>query len=242
MKSLRFYCGTYNASSWAMRAWLSLKAADLIFEEIMVDIKRPQRFANLDHMASLSPSATVPALVVDGLTIFDSLAIMEFANDTCEGRLLPVDLVKRAQARSLVAWQHAGLSSICARISFESAFYPYKRALTEGEQKDAERLCAAIEPILEKSGGPYLFGAASLADHSLTPAAIRLLRHTPDLSRWPLSKSWMETICADPLVDEWMRKADQLPHIWFDDYLITGEKPALERDELGAPLEYVLHT
>jgi glutathione S-transferase len=41
-----------------MRAWLALRAAECDFEEIIVDIRRPQRFANLARMRMISPSGT----------------------------------------------------------------------------------------------------------------------------------------------------------------------------------------
>jgi glutathione S-transferase len=216
------YSGTRNASSWAMRAWLALRAADCDFEEIIVDIRRPQRFANLDRMRIISPSATVPAFVIDGRTIFDSLAIMEYANDLAGGRLLPTDPLRRAEARSLIAWQHAGLSRICARISFESAFYPYKRRLTEEENTEAGRFFCAIEPILLESGGPFLFGEAGLADFMLAPTALRLLRHDPTTTQWPAARRWMEQTVAHPSVRQWVNEADREPHIWYDDYLLPG--------------------
>src|SRR3546814_8176237 len=58
MKPL-FYSGTKNASSWAMRAWLALREAGVVFEEEVVDIRRPQRFANLDRIGAFSPPAMV---------------------------------------------------------------------------------------------------------------------------------------------------------------------------------------
>jgi glutathione S-transferase len=45
------YSGTRNASSWAFRAWLALKEAHIPFEEVVVDICKPQRFANLAMIA-----------------------------------------------------------------------------------------------------------------------------------------------------------------------------------------------
>jgi glutathione S-transferase len=93
------YSGTKNASSWAMRAWLALKEADVEFEERVVDIRRPQRFENLARVGEFSPPAAVPVLVDDGTVIFDSLAIMEYANELGGGRLLPADARQRARAR-----------------------------------------------------------------------------------------------------------------------------------------------
>lgn len=224
------YSGTKNASSWAMRAWLALKEADIPFEERVLDIRRPQRFAILASVARLSPSATVPLLMVGDEAIFDSVAIMEFANDACDGRLLPADPVERAKARAVVSWQHAGLSNICARISFESAFYPYKRQLTAEEQVEGKRLFGHVENLLQESKGPFLFREISLADFMLAPTVVRLTRHDIDLSSYPASRAWADALLAHNDVSEWMDVADSLPHIWFDDYLLPGAPPELSAD------------
>lgn len=220
------YLGTKNASSWAMRAWLALKSSGYAFDTELVDIRRPQRFPNLARLAALSPSATVPLLDTGHTVIYDSLAIMEFANDVCHGALLPTDIEARAHARSVVAWQHAGLSSICRSISFESAFYPIKRRLTPGECAEGARLFAHYEELLTRYQGPYLFGSLSLADFMHVPAVIRLTRHRLDMARWPRAAHWTQTLLTHPLVDEWMQEADQLPPIWYDEYLGGGPWPS----------------
>lgn len=222
----RLYLGTKNASSWAMRAWLALRAAGCAFDEKVVDIRRPQRFANLAEIGRVSPPAAVPVLVAGEQIIFDSLAIMEYANDLSGGALLPSDPVLRAQARSILGWQHAGLSGICARISFESSFYPIKRRLTDAEAAECRPLLGLLEARLSESGGPFLFGIVSLADFALTPTVIRLARHRLDLRQWPRAARWRAAILDHPLVREWMEEADALPHIWYDDYLLPGAQHA----------------
>lgn len=167
--------------------------------------------------------------------IFDSLAIMEYANDLAGGRLLPADMLHRAQARSLMAWQHAGLSRICARISFESAFYPYKRRLTDEENAEASRFFSAIEPMVLESGGPFLFGEAGLGDFMLAPTVIRLLRHEPVTTQWPKAQRWMEQTVAHPLVRQWLNEADREPHIWYDDYLLPDTPIDLYKTSLAGP-------
>jgi len=79
-----------------MRAWLALRAAQCDFHEEIIDIRRPQRFEGLARIGEFSPSGSVPVLVVYGIAVFDSLAIMEFANDLAEGKLLPADMLARA--------------------------------------------------------------------------------------------------------------------------------------------------
>lgn len=230
---IKLYSGTRNASSWAMRAWLALKEAGVAFDEEIIDIRRPQRFPNLRRIANFSPPGQVPVLIVGGDVIFDSIAIMEFANDAADGRLLPEDRVARAQARALVAWQHAYLSGICSRISFESAFYPFKRPLTADEQQQCARLFDWLEPLLERYGGDFLFGAVSLADFALAPTVVRLTRHQVDLTNWPRSSAWAHTLLQHDHVSAWLAEADRLPHIWFDDYLAAGQDEQLRPDRRG---------
>lgn len=216
------YSGTRNASSWAFRAWLALKEAGVPFDEEVVDIRRPQRLANLERIRRFSPPGAVPVLVDEGTVIFDSLAIMEYASELAGGTLLPADPRARAHARSLLAWQHAGLSGLCPRLSFESAFYPDRRAMTGGELADAARILDAWENELARSGSPYLAGALSLADLAFAPTVVRLHAHLPqspiDMARWPLAAAWMDRMLLRDSVREWMDEARGLPPVWSDDY------------------------
>ena len=116
-----------------MRAWLALREQGIEFEERIIDLRKPQRFKQLAMIGKFSPPAAVPVLVTEKTTIFDSLAIMEFASESGDNSLLPTDIELRARARSFAAWQHSGLSNICPRLSFESSFYPDRRTLTEEE-------------------------------------------------------------------------------------------------------------
>jgi glutathione S-transferase len=213
------YSGTRNASSWAMRAWLALRLQGIAFEEKIVDLRRPQRFRQLAMVGEFSPPAAVPVLVTDNSTIFDSLAIMEFASEQGDKPLLPKDVELRALARSFVAWQHSGLSNCCPRLSFESSFYPDKRRMTADEISDCTRLFAAFEKELSAHGGPFLLGDLSLADLALAPTVIRLDAHNPEFTDWPLTRRWFQTVLALEPVQEWLEDAVLLPHIWLDDYL-----------------------
>ncbi|QSX78688.1 glutathione S-transferase family protein [Agrilutibacter solisilvae] len=212
------YTGTRNASSWAFRAWLALKEAGVEFDEKVVDIRRPQRLDNLARIQRFSPPGAVPVLVDGDAVIFDSLAIMEYANDLAGGALWPTQARPRAQARALLAWQHAGLSGLCARLSFESAFYPDRGAMTQAEYAEAARIFEAWEQALARSGGPWLAGALSLADLGFVPTVVRLLAHAPDLTQWPRTAHWTQALLARGHVREWMDQARSLPPVRLDDY------------------------
>ena len=160
-------------------------------------------------------------LVDEGTVIFDSLAIMEYANEL-GGGLLPADIRERAHARSLLGWQHAGLSGICPRLSFESAFYPDRRTMTDDEVAGAARIFEAWEAELARSAGPWLCGALSLADLAFVPTVVRLHAHLPrsgmDLSRWPRTAAWMEALLGRDSVREWMEEARTLPPVRLEGY------------------------
>ncbi|HEY5850553.1 MAG TPA: glutathione S-transferase family protein [Lysobacter sp.] len=217
--SLVLYTGTRNASSWALRAWLALREQGIAFEERIVDIRRPQRFENLARIGQFSPTAAVPVLVDGEHVIFDSLAIMEYASEIGDTSLLPADISQRAKARSLLAWVHGGLSGICARLSFESSFYPHRRAMTAEEIEQSDRIARVWEQALAASGGPWLFGDLSLADLAFVPVVQRIISHRPQLHGFPVAQDWCERLLARPAVDEWMREAGRLPVVEMEDYL-----------------------
>ncbi len=120
------YSGNRNASSWAFRAWLALKEQDIAFKEIIVDIRRPQRWKNLAEIAHFSPPAAVPVLDDNGFIIFDSSAIMEYASELGTTPLLPSDIKARARARALVAWHILHLAAY-ALVYFLKALFILKR-------------------------------------------------------------------------------------------------------------------
>ena len=220
--TLTLYSGTRNASSWAMRAWLSLREADIKFEEIIVDIKRPQRWKNLAEIGTFSPTARVPVLVIEGQetsVIYDSSAIMEYVNELSNNLLLPDDPITRAQARAMVAWQHADLGKTCASLSFESSFYPDKKTLSHDEEKSAEGMYQVWEALLNKHQGPYLFGALSLADLSLVPSVLRLTSHLTPSANYPLTQAWAERLLSRPHVQIWLQEAYALEPIYYESYL-----------------------
>ncbi len=212
------YIGTQNASSWALRAWLALREQGIDFEERLVDLRPPLRTLDLARVGEFSPPAAVPVFVDGETVIFDSLAIMEYASDIGERPLLPIDTRKRARARSLLAWMHSGLSGLCGRLSFESSFYPERRAMTATETREADRILKVWNDELAGSGGPYLAGGLSLADLGFVPVVRRLQAHQADTSSWPLAAAWMQRLMSRPAVVEWMAQAERLPPVWLDDY------------------------
>lgn len=212
------YSGNRNASSWAFRAWLALKEQGIPFEERIIDIRRPQRWKNLQHIGTFSPPAAVPVLDDDGLIIFDSLAIAEYASELGEGSLWPEDIGARAKARSFAAWQHSTFGRVCSALSFESAFYPDKKALSQDETAQIEAIYQLWNDTINEYGGHYLVGEFSIADIMLLPSVVRFSSHLEADERWPYTQRWFSELLNRPYVREWLDEASQQEPIYLPGY------------------------
>lgn len=212
------YSGNRNASSWAFRAWLALKEQGVPFKEVIIDIRRPQRWDNLKEIGEFSPPSAIPVLNDDGFVIFDSMAIMEYANELGSNTLLPSDIKARARARSLAAWQHSTFGRVCPCLFFESAFYPEKKSLSADEIQAIENIYTIWEESILQFDGGYLVGDYSLADIMFVPSVIRLSSHLQPDKRWPNVQKWIKKLLNRPYVKEWLDEAYKQEPIYLPGY------------------------
>jgi glutathione S-transferase len=218
---MQLYIGNKNYSSWSMRPWVAMRQFGIPFDEVMV------RFDGLDDgsvfkqtMARITPTRQVPVLVDDGLAIWETLAIAEYlAEKFPEQALWPRDRRARARARSLCAEMHAGfraLRNACA-MNIEAALPEIgARVLAEQPalQADLARVTSAWEEALAGSGGPFLFGAYSLADAYFAPVVSRVRTYALPLP--PAAAAWAERLWASDGVQAWV--ADALKEEDFVDF------------------------
>ena len=162
-------------SSWSMRPWLALKHAGIAFDERLVRLRREDTREAL--RAAGSPSGQVPVLKTDdGLVIWDSLAICEWAAERAP-HLWPADASARALARSATAEMHAGYPALRSEFSMDlHARTP--RAPSAAASTELRRL---VE-LWRGAQGDFLFGEWSIADAFFTPVATRLRTYAVDLA------------------------------------------------------------
>src|SRR5476651_2303378 len=100
--ALKLVIGNKNYSSWSMRPWLALRAADIAFDEVFIPLYTGE--ADKNRLLAFTPSGKVPVLVDGDVTVWDSLAIIEYAAERFpQARLWPEDPASRAYARSISA-------------------------------------------------------------------------------------------------------------------------------------------
>jgi len=200
---LTLYVGDKTISTWSLRGWLAMKATGAAFTEKWIPIYRE---GSTEALKAVSPCGTVPALVDDGVTIWDSLAISEYlAEKFPAAGLWPKDPAKRAVARSVVAEMHSGFPDMRKEMGMKlNQSFPGK-VLTPDAQEDVDRVVAIWEEMLAKHGGPFLFGDYCLADIFFTPVAARLTIYGIPLPA--TAKAYAERLLSTPEMLEWTAAA-----------------------------------
>src|SRR3954453_15380588 len=97
-------------SSWSLRPWLLLRQLGIAFDEVLVQLHRPETAAEI---ARYSPAGKVPVLVDGDATVWESIAILEHVDEShAGGRVWPRDPAARAMARAVSAEMHAGFQAL----------------------------------------------------------------------------------------------------------------------------------
>ena len=179
---MKLLIGNKNYSSWSMRPWVLLTEFEIPFEEVMTrfDSFAPDSTFKQAVLA-LSPAGKVPILVEDdGFSVWDTLAIAEYLAERHPGKALwPRDARQRARARSVCAEMHSGFAALrnCFGMNIEAAL-PAVGARVLAENADARADLARMNQLwsdaLAQSGGPFLFGAYSIADAYFAPVVMRM--------------------------------------------------------------------
>ena len=174
-----------SSASYRVRIALNLACVD--YTSAPVDL------AKRDHKSEAhlkrNPQGFVPALLIDGHFLTQSLAIAEYLHETRPGlTFLPEDPAGRASVRALAYAIAMDIHPIC-----NLGVVNHVMEITGGG--DAARLAwmqkfigdglAAVEAILQSTSGPLCFGeAATLADICLVPQVYNARRWDVDMSRF----------------------------------------------------------
>lgn len=92
----------YWKSSASYRVRIAMNLKGITYESIQVDLTKDQQ-TGADNMAR-NPQGLVPQLMIDGLTLTQSVPIIEYLDETRpEVRLIPEDLRERHKVRAIAA-------------------------------------------------------------------------------------------------------------------------------------------
>jgi glutathione S-transferase len=207
-------------SSWSLRPWLLLKQFGIPFDEILIPLDLPD---TKQKVLKHSPAGKVPILVDGEATVWESIAIMEYAGDALGAPVWPQDRAARAMARSVAAEMHAGFFALRSACPMNLGKKYAAKDRGEAVARDVARFSEIVRQARERfgKGGPFLFGAFSAADAMYAPLVTRLDTYSVDLDA--TTRAYADAILALPAFREW--RAAALQETWIVDADEVDEEP-----------------
>jgi glutathione S-transferase len=197
-------------SSWSLRPWILMKQLGMTFDEIVIPLDLPTTRAEvLKH----SPAGKVPILIDGDVTVWETLAIMEYLGDAHRAPVWPSDVKARAMARSVSAEMHSGFSALRSACPMNLG----KRYANRDRGEAVGRDVARFEEVVAQArgrfghGGAFLFGAFSAADAMFAPLVTRLDTYSFSVSE--RTRSYMDAVLSLPAFREW--RAAALQETWI---------------------------
>jgi glutathione S-transferase len=203
----RLIIGNKNYSSWSLRAWLALKGAGIPFDETVIPLDRQE---TADEIARYSGAGRVPILIDGDLTVWESLAIIEYlAERHPEAGIWPASARARAVARAVSNEMHAGFASLrsALHMNIQRPARPHPGGIAAPVAADIARVCEIWRAMRAEFGadGPFLFGRFSAADAMFAPVATRFRTYAIDVG--PGERAYMDSVLALPALAEWQSAA-----------------------------------
>ena len=201
--------GNKNYSSWSLRPWLAARHAGIEFDEIRIALDTPETAAQLQQY---SPSTKVPVWREGEFVAWDSLAICEYLAERAP-MLWSADAIARAMARSASAEMHSGFTALRAHMTMNARARGRHVPITPELAAEIDRIEAIWTDCRRRfgAGGPWLFGAFSIADAMFAPVALRFV--TYGVSRPGVVDDYVATLMADPHLQAWIADAEREPEV-----------------------------
>ena len=204
MHELHLIIANKNYSSWSMRPWLIMTACGLSFRETIIPLDQPD---TTQRIREHSRAGKVPVLQHGDVTVWESLAIIEYLAETFPNAgIWPKSTKARAVARAVSSEMHAGFAAL-RRTCPMNLRRPQKAVpMDEAVNADVATIQALWSTCRKEFGreGPFLFGAFSAADAMYAPVVTRF--DTYDVAVDDDTREYMNAVGGLPAFQEW-RKA-----------------------------------
>jgi len=193
-----------DVSSWSLRPWLMVKQAQIPFKETLIPLYQPR---TREKILAYSASGKLPLLIHNELSIWDSLAIMEYlAESFPDKHLWPEERAARAYARSISAEMHSGFLPLRTHLSMNVLESFPRPELNNETENDVKRIESIWTDALRRSGGPFLYGSRfTIADAMYAPVVTRFRTYSIELNG--AARDYADRIFALPHLQEWIAGA-----------------------------------
>jgi maleylpyruvate isomerase len=182
---MKFHEAVVSSAAFRVRIALALKG--LSYESALYDLRKNQHLT--EEYRKVNPMRSVPALEVDGATLFESMAIVEYLEETHpEPPLLPRGAADRARVRAmaqLVACDIHPLDNLRVLRYLSHELKADDAAREKWYAHWVEEGFTALELVVSERG-PFCFGdAVTMADVFLVPQMANALRYKVDVAAFP---------------------------------------------------------
>jgi len=202
MAELKLVIGNKNYSSWSMRPWLALRASAIPFGETLIPLYTGA--ADKQRILDVSSAGKVPILIDGEVTVWDTLAIIEYlAEKFPDKKLWPADRAARAHARAISAEMHSGFMALRNECGMNLHRPVGAVPLSQDARDNIARVQEIWSGCLQRHGGPFLFGAFGGADAMYAPVVHRFRTYAVEVT--PPVRAYMEAMQGLPAFQQWTR-------------------------------------
>jgi glutathione S-transferase len=203
--------GNRNYSSWSMRPWFAMRVAGIEFTEDVIPLDQPETKRKI---AAHSGAGRVPVLHHGEVTVWESLAILEYLAETWpDAQLWPAAAGARAMARAAASEMHAGFQALRKHCPMNMRRARSAIDLPPEVTADVRRIEELWRTCRDAYGGdgPFLFGRFTNADAMFAPVVNRFHVYAIEVSE--PSRAYMNAVMALPAWQTWMADAQAEPWI-----------------------------
>lgn len=192
-----------SSATWRVRLALNLKGIEYDYRPVHLVQDGGEQWKAAYR--ALNPASEVPTLEIDGVVLAQSLAIIEYLDETRpQPALLPADPVSRARVRQLAEQINAStqpLQNLRVLFKLRDDFGADQAARDAWAAHYIRVGLEAYEALLERCSGLYSVGdEISMADCCLIPQVYNADRFGVDLAAMPRIRSICASLSSNPAV------------------------------------------
>jgi glutathione S-transferase len=209
--TITLYSDAFWISPWVFTAFVALREKGIAFE--VKELKLHADETKRPDYASATMTARVPAICDDGFWLAESIAIVEYLDESRPNapRLWPAKTHDRARARQLSSWiRSIDTWPIAEERPTHTMFYERaKEPLSDKANLAVQKLFAVADRFV-RAGSPNLFDAWCITDAELAFIVERLILNGHDVPaklREYATAQWKR-----PSVAEWVSHA-RIPYV-----------------------------
>lgn len=191
----RLYQAATSSASWRIRIALALK--EIAYDTVWLDLRKGEHLD--ESYRDLLPAQQVPCLEIDGHRLFQSMAIIEYLDETRPTlRLVPQEAALRAGVRAVSELINSAIQpmhNIAVRERLQEQFAAGESATQEWCRFWIERRFASLDVVLRESRSRYACAdSITMADVFLYPQVLTSQRFDVDMKRFPAISAVVDSL------------------------------------------------